>query len=255
VKVTATDGLQVPLRGVRHVAAHPSTWPLMVLPTLITTTLFVLGLALAWWSVPALMGLIWAPGPGHAPLIHVLYAFVANLLRALAFLGIGITLYLTAGLLAVPFNDRLSAHVEEVVRGAEVSDPFDWRDIPISVAHSALALGMWLPVMVALWSLELVPGLGSLLHLVLSTAATSLYLGRELMDGAMSRRRWSFREKLDFVWRHKQPALAMGLVASVLLAIPLLNGLVLPVLIAGGTQLFLRLEDEDATHGDGEATG
>jgi len=240
------DGLRVPLVGVRHVLAHPSTWPLLVLPTCITVVMFVVALVVAWTAVPWLMGLVWVPGPTNGAVVHLLYAFVANLLRALFLLVVGVTLYFTAGLVAVPFNDRLSAHVEQAVLGRDPSAPFDWRDVPISVAHSALALALWLPVMLGLWSLELVPVLGSLLHLLLSTLATSFFLGRELMDGAMSRRRWAFRDKLAFVWRHRGPALAMGAVASLLLAVPLLNGLFLPVLIAGGTELFLRLEASEA---------
>lgn len=240
------QGLRVPLTGLRHVVRHPSTWPLLVLPTAITLTFFVGALAVTWWSVPWLMGAIWVPGPQHVALVHILYAFVGYLLRALLFLGVGVVVYFTAGLVAVPFNDRLSAHVEHVVRGEDPAQPFDWRDVPVSVAHSALALLLWVPVMVALWSLEVVPMLGSLLHVVLSTLATSFFLGRELMDGAMSRRRWSFRAKLAFVWRHRSSTLAMGAVAALLLAVPFLNGLLLPVLIAGGTDLFLRLEALEA---------
>jgi len=238
-----------PLRGLRHLVAHPATWPLVVLPTLLTWAAFAVAVVVAWWLVPVWMAWVWSPSPQAAPVVLLLYAFVVNLLRALAILTVGGAAYLLAGLVAVPFNDRLSAQVEEVVGGAEAL-PFRWADVPMSVAHSLLSLGLWVGVVLAAWALEVVPVVGSVAHVVLSVSATGLLLGRELMDGAMSRRRWSFGAKLGFVGRYRGPVLGFGLVAAALLAVPLFNALALPCLVAGGTLLFVDLEGVGA--GDAE---
>jgi uncharacterized protein involved in cysteine biosynthesis len=125
-------------------------------------------------------------------------------------------------------------------------EPFSWRqtlgDLKNSVIHSALSLGLWLSVMIASLVLNLLPVAGSVLSFAIGVAATTMFVARESMDGAMSRRRMRYRHKLRVIVAHPWLMLGFGLVVATLLWIPLLNFVILPMAVAGGTVMFCQLE-------------
>jgi uncharacterized protein involved in cysteine biosynthesis len=238
-------GMSYPLLGVRLVLTHAATWPYLVAPVLINAAVFLTAAFVAWHGIALAMGLVWAPGAESGWFVHVAWYATAFLLRALAFLVIGVALYFTAGLVAIPFNDRLSEHVETLCLGP-YEESFDWRvllvDVLQSVAHSALSLVLWLGVMAPLFLLQLVPVAGSVLHFVLGTLVTSLFLAREMMDGCLSRRRMGYGHKLRVIRANGWVALGFGLVAAGMLWVPLLNFALLPMVVAGGALLYCHLE-------------
>ncbi len=245
-------GLTYPFRGIRLVLTHPSTWPYLAVPTLITTGALLTALYVAWQGVPWLLAKVWVP-EGDVWVVEVLWLSLVLVLRALAFLVVGIALYFSAGLVAVPFNDRLSERIETLV--AAPGPPPSGRissfaALATSVSHSALSLMLYLLAMAGLLLLELVPGPGSALHIGLGLLATSLFLGREMMDGCMSRRRMSYGAKLRLVRDNLGAVVGFGLVAAALLWLPLLNFVLLPMMVAGGTLLFCDLERAAATRRD-----
>lgn len=240
-------GMRYPLRGVKLVIGHPGLWGYLLAPAMITTSLFLLGTFVAWHGIGWILALFLTPGPEHATWVNLVWYTAAFSLRASAFVLTAVTLYLVSGLIAVPFNDRLSEHVETLCLGP-YDEPFSWRvlagDLLLSVAHSALSLTLWLMVMVASMALNLVPVIGQVLSFVVGTVATAFFLSREAMDGALSRRRMGYAHKLAVLRANGAVLLGFGLVASVMLWIPLLNFVLLPMAVAGGTLLYCRLETE-----------
>lgn len=237
-------GLAYPFAGIRWVLGHPSTWPLVGVPVALNVGLLLAGAWLAWSLAPALLAVVWAPGP-HTPwLLQGVWLATAYLLRALAFLVLGVAMYFAAGFVAIPFNDRLSERVEADVVGADalVGSTSWWGDLAVSVAHSLLALVLWAVAMVALFALNLVPGIGSLLAFPLSVLATAVFLAREMIDGPLSRRRLSFLAKLRVLAAHAPRTVPFGLAVALLLWVPGLNFLMMPMAVAGGTLLVLDLE-------------
>ncbi len=238
-------GASYPFKGIRLVLSRPATWPYLIAPTLITTAVFLTSMFLAWHAVAFLLGLLWVPTGQHHWLIQLGWHTTTLLLRAMAFLVIGVGLYFTAGIVAIPFNDRLSEHIETLCLGPH-EERSSWRvllgDLTVSVAHTLLSATMWLTVMGLLLSLELIPILGSVLHVILGTLATSLFLSREVMDGCLSRRRMSYRHKLKVVGHNLWVATGFGVVASAMLWIPGLNFVLFPMIVAGGTMMYCHLE-------------
>ncbi len=235
-----------PFRGLRLVTSHPSTWPYLVLPSILTAGLFFVALFVSWHAVPALMGTMWVPTIEHHWLVHLGWRTSMLLLRALAFLAIAVALYATAGLLAIPFNDRLSEKIETLYLGP-YEQPFSWRvvlgDLSVSVSHTLISAVLWIGVMGLLLGLELVPGLGSALHVVLGASITGLFLAREMMDGCMSRRRMAYRHKLRVLRANLWTMIGFGVCASVLLGIPGLNFFLLPMIVVGGSLMYCELEE------------
>jgi CysZ protein len=237
-------GLGGPWRGFRYLLGNRELWPWIFIPVLINVVLIGGAYWGASWAAPLLLGALWPmPTGGFAFTVWQTVAMGVGLL--LFVLGV-VFLYALSGIVGTPFYDYLTARVEAQVAGLREED-FDWtqfrKDVMQSIGHSLLAFGLWLSVMIPLACVGLIPGLGQLLELVLGLSFTSLFLAREMMDGAMSRRRYSFRYKLRVVRSQWLVMLGFGGACAVLLWIPLANFLFMPVSVVGGTLLFLDLED------------
>ena len=238
-------GVSYAFGGIRFVMSHSALWKYLVIPTFIAALVFIGALVVTWQYVPVLMAEVWMPGPEAPWLLQVIWYAMTLLLRAFAFLLVGVTMYFSAGIIAIPFNDRLSDHVEELCLGP-YEDPFSWAntfvDVSQSVIHSMLSLFIYLFLMALFVFLELFPGFGSAIHLALGTLVTALFLTRETMDGALSRRRMGYRHKLRVLTSNFAVCLGFGMAASALLWIPLLNFVFLPMMVSGGTMLYAHLE-------------
>ncbi len=238
-------GARYALRGARIVAGHPQLWGYVLAPVVLMAAAFVLGSAFILWFVPFVTGLLWVPGPDTQPTTVFLYWTALWTVRIVLVGALLLSLYLTAGLVATPFNDRLSDQVERrILRTTDEEVLFRQfvRDLMWSVAHSALSLTVYLLVMGLLLLLNLLPGIGSAVSFVVGALVSAMFFARESMDGSMSRRRMGYFEKwrvLAHVWPY---ALGFGAVVSVAMWVPLLNFLVLPMSVAGGTALFCHLE-------------
>lgn len=236
-------GLRGPWRGFRYLLKNRELWPWIFIPVLINVGLIVTAFLGATWSAPIVLAELWPmPAGGFAFTVWQTVSMVVGLV--LFVLGV-VFLYALSGIVGTPFYDYLTAQVEAQVAGI-VEEAFDWsrfrKDVMQSIGHSLLAFGLWLAVMLPLVCIGLIPGLGQLLELVLGLSFTSLFLAREMMDGAMSRRRYSFRYKLRIIRSQLMVMLGFGAACAVLLWIPLLNFLFMPVSVVGGTLVFLDLE-------------
>jgi CysZ protein len=240
-------GARYALAGVRLVAFQPSLWGYLVAPVSIMLLLFFGGAFFAWHGIGLALGMLWTPGAGASAMWAGAWWLLGIFVKLMAVGTLALGLYFTAGLIATPFNDRLSEHVETSVLGP-YEEPFSWRvlvtDLLISVTHSVVSLTIWITVMVFSFVLNLIPGIGSVASFVIGTVATAMFLSREAADGCMSRRRMSFGHKFRVVMQHSSLFFGFGVVASCMLWIPFLNFLLLPMAVAGGTLMYCHLEQQ-----------
>lgn len=247
-------GFTYPVRGLKFLLAHPHLWPWVAMPILINLTLVTAAALTTSTSIPLVLNLLWSPNGGWAEVIWWTLSLVT---AAMLFLVALVILYFVSGIIAIPFNDRLSQEVENELLGERHED-VTWRlflgDLRMSIRHSLVGLAMWMLVMAALFLLELFPIVGSVLHLVLGLIASGFFLSREMMDGVMSRRRLSFRHKLRIIRSDVALMEGLGMGTAMLLWVPLLNCISLPVSVIGGTLMFCRLEQEGLLPGPDDET-
>jgi len=236
-------GMSYPLQGFRLVLTHPNTWKYLLAPM----ALSLLALIAALYGTTQLVQMLMASRIAAADNVaeqSALWLFTAFLYVG-SFAVTMVFTYVLANLLAVPFNDRLSERVEQLTLGP-LDEPFRLgtmvTDLLQSVVHSALSLLLWSVVMAGLVALNIVPVFGSVFSVIGTTVATSFFLSREMMDGAMSRRRLGYAHKLRVVRANRAVCLGFGLVASAFLWFPVVNILLMPMMVAGGTLLFCHLE-------------
>jgi CysZ protein len=238
-------GARYALRGARIIVGHPSLWGYVLAPVALMGTAFVMGSGFVLWFVGWVTSWVWVPGPDTSATAALLYTVALWGLRLGLVASLLLLLYLTAGLIATPFNDRLSDQIErKLLRTGAEEWTFDQflRDLGWSLAHSALSLVVYLLVMGVLLLLNLLPGVGSAVAFVVGSGVSAAFFAREAMDGSFSRRRMGYLEKWRMVMAHWPLTLGFGLCVSAAMWLPLLNFLVLPMSVAGGTVLFCHLE-------------
>jgi len=238
-------GFSYPFRGARTLLTHPRLWPYVIIPALITLATLVFATLATFTLTPLIIHAIWHPSADYAWYWRWLWIGMEFFTAGMIFIVLLVGSYFSAGLVALPFNDRLSQRVEAMVLG-EYEEPFSWRvlagDLGLSIAHTLTGLLLWAVVMFCVLLMNLIPVLGTVLSFFTGLIATAFFLGREMMDGAMSRRRLSFAHKLRVVRSHLALMEGFGIATYLMLWVPGLNFISLPCAVIGGTQLYCELE-------------
>lgn len=243
--------LLLPWRAFGFLAAHRRLWPLVALPALINAVFFVAALVLLvgrvddllalWWAQPAADGLLGWLARGLWTVVWLLAAALGVVLSYVAVLLVG-------GIVASPFNDVLSERTEHALTGRAVPDPGE------SVLGGALrAVGSALVItlaygllMVPVLLLNLVPVAGSLAAALVGGLLGAFFVALEYADSTFGRYRLPLRARVRRLRADAALALGFGLGTSLLLAVPLLNFVVIPIAVVGGTAVALVLRPEAA---------
>lgn len=245
-------GAGAPWRGLSWLLARPGLWPLVAVPVGIMAVLLVVALwATLHWTSPLLATVL--PPPRAAGVLGNIarggWRVMSAIGHVVVFLALAVVASFAANVLASPFHEMLSERVEREATGARDAGPSSWSvllvDAASSVLHSLGAVVLWLSVSCPVGALDVIPVVGPVLSVVLGAIVTAFFVARELLDAPLSRRRWSFRAKLDFCWAHLAETEGMGAMTAVLLAVPGLNLLVLPMAVTGATLLTVELLGEE----------
>lgn len=236
------DGARWWPRGLRFLAAHPSIAALALLPALVNAALLVGWLLSVLWYADDMVSWLWPGDP------NVYRSVLAVLLGAVVF-GLGaLVVYAVAGIVGGPFWDRMSERIEEVVTQAAAPSPPYGRVAGLwwSGVHTAASIGLWTSVSASFLLFELIPVVGAVVQVVGQIVLTSLFVARELLDPATTRRNLRYREKWALVDRHRETLLGLGGVATLTLMVPLVQFVAAPVGIAAATLWLLDLEAREA---------
>jgi CysZ protein len=230
--------------GARFLVENPSLAVWALIPALMQLVLLVVA---GWWAfvwLPAWVTTIWAPTTGM--FVHV-YTGLLYTAAVAAWFALSVAIYLASGLFGAPFYDRLSADVEILVLGEQTEEE-SWtivlQNIGWSMLHSGMALVLWVVCQLLFTLFQMLPVFGGLLELGSGVTVSSLFLARELMDGSMSRRRMSFRSKVETIAAY--PALfgGFGAASGAVMWVPVLNTVTVPACVIGATLLVCELEKQ-----------
>jgi CysZ protein len=144
-----------------------------------------------------------------------------------------------ANIIASPFNAILSIKVEQVLTGAApVSTVSPWLILPRSVARELGKLRYILPRLLGLLLITIIP--------VINTVAPFLWVlfGAWMMsiqyaDYAADNNDVSFGELQSRMRARRFDALMFGLPAYLLLTVPVVNLVLMPIGVAGGTRFWV----------------
>lgn len=230
-------------RGFAVLRAHPALWKYVVAPAVVTLVVLgglvfgamhIIDPAVAWTAahVPS-----WAAG------------IVGSLLRVALTIALGagalIIFVPIAGAIAGPFNEMLSEHVEQALTGRP-SAPFAFgafvTELVIGIGHSLRRLLASLAGLVVVFVVGLVPVVGAIAAFALAAWLTATGIAYDCYDAVLARRSMAYRDKLQFLARHRARSLGLGGSIAVMLLIPVVNLVALGMGAAGATVAVLALE-------------
>lgn len=241
-------GLSYPFRGAAFLWRHKDLWDVAIGPLLITIGMILGALWVALTLGDNLVGLVWPqPDPAVELGAAVAWEVTANLTRFALFLVLAVLFWVIGNMLGAPFWDALAERTERHLldrpeRRFDVSIALG--DAWLSIKHSVAYLLLWIAVMIPLVLLNFVPVVGSVAYAILSWMATLFFVVREIMDVPLSRRRTPFREKLKWIRENGPVLTGLGATSMVLFLVPLMNVVVMPIAVMGGTLLYCHLHLE-----------
>ncbi len=254
-RLSAMDGLSLPIEAARLLARERSLWAPSVVPIGLSILAISLSLSLlvaysselySWATVwmPVLQAGEWYTWLWIGPAKVVLRAIGAVLFAAIAGVSL-LAAFLVANVLASPFLDLLSYRVELIESGRVVDEASSGllgsvSDVARSLREEMRKTFFFLAVVgtLSLFGL-LIPG-AQLLTGPAIVGFAIFFLPLDYASYALDRRRLTFREKQHWLRSNKPAVVGFGVAAFLTCAVPGLNLLALPLLVIGGTLLALR---------------
>lgn len=230
-------------RGVSVLNAHPTLWKWVIAPAVITGLLIV-GL---------IAGILHIVDPVSSWIVQQLPSVIAHLASSVVTVLIVVALVAgallvfvpVAGIIAGPFNEILSEHIEAQLTGRP-SAPFSLRGfvhgLALGAIHGVRRLLATLVGLALVFALGFVPVLGTIAAMLLAAWLAAHGAAYDCYDAVLARRAMSYRDKLVYLARHRQRTLGLGATVATLLLVPGVNLVVLGLGAAGATVAALTLE-------------
>lgn len=244
------SGLLYPLRGARLVFRdHPELKRYWVPPLTIAAIAMVAAIWLVLDHRSEWIAMVWPIAPTQGGIVGTLLRasyWVVGWVVTFVALGLGLVAAMfSAQVVGAPFHDALSEAVELIQSGEKpraTTLGALLRDAMRSVQLAFLKLLVFAGLLIPLWLLSLtVPVVGPVLYVGLGFALTIAFLALDHTDWAATRHGLSVRERVALLRAHPGAMLAFGTCAWFMLFIPVVNLLLTPAAVAGGTLLFLDL--------------
>lgn len=233
-------GIGIFFEGIRA-ARRPGLGRYIWLPALLSLIVIATGLTLTFGYIGELSAWLTRQLPGWLEFLSMILAPLLYLLGIL----IGAWLFaLLAVLLASPFLGDLSVAVERAEFGNGPEQvPGLWAGAVSALGREVRKLGYFLPRLLAVFVLTLIP--------LVNVAAPLLWfvfgawtLAIQFSDYPNENRGRPFRDTVALLQGNRGAALGYGACATLALAIPIVNFLLIPGAVAGGTILYRRLHDK-----------
>lgn len=159
----------------------------------------------------------------------ILLFAVSLLVVIFGFVAIGLVI-------AAPFNDMLSAAIEEKVTGKTIDAKMTLPELVIySMKNEARKMFVVIGVQLVLILISFIPVVGQFLFIVLDPIFLMIVVAFEFTSFTLDRRGKSFADKKDYLMSRLGISMGFGLSIWITLMIPIVNFLLLPLAVSGGT--------------------
>lgn len=238
--VQLANGVRDIGRGFAALRAHPRLWKYVLAPALISLVIY--GALIA--------GAVAIAHPLIARLTGYLPSFLSGLAGGLITIILGVALAVIAlflfvsiaGIVAGPFCEALSEHLEEALTGRPAA-PFSLatflHGLGLAVAHGLRRL------LASLWGLALVflvgwiPVVGTIAAIALGGYLTANAAAYDCYDAVLGRRNLAYRAKLAYLGEHRARTLGLGVGVAAMMLVPVVNLIALGLGSAGATVAWL----------------
>jgi len=147
---------------------------------------------------------------------------------------------ISANIIASPFNALLSIKVEEYLTGRLLeSNASIWLIVPRAILRELVKLMYLLPRLIGLLLLSVIP-VANAIAPILWILFSAWMMAVQYTDYAADNNEISFSDLRNRLGKERVQALVFGLPAYFMLAIPIVNLVLLPVAVAGGTAFWVK---------------
>lgn len=214
--------------------------PFVVVPLLINIVVFSFGI---WFASSQFTGLMekmlgWLPS-----WLSWLEYLLWPLFAALIFIAVYYTFTIVANLLAAPFNSLLAERVEQKINGLPVPEFQGYKALVGTIGKTILSEGRkvlymlkWLPVLIII---SIIPVVNFIAPFAWA-AYGAWMLSLQYTDFAMGNHEIYVKQELELLRKNRSVALGFGGTLTILMMIPVVNFLVMPVGVAGGTAFWVK---------------
>ncbi|MEX2488440.1 MAG: sulfate transporter CysZ [Pseudomonadales bacterium] len=225
-------GIDCVFEGLRLIR-QPGLRRYVIVPVLINVAIVTAILVYAFFMFDAWIDAIVAQLPDWASFLTWLIWPIA-VLAAIIFLMYGFTL--VANLIASPFNAVLSTRVEQQLVGSldDIPEIVWWKVIPRAMGRELAKIFYFLPRLLGLLILTLIPVV-NILAPILLLLFSAWMMAVEYTDYAADNNEVGFRDLRRRLAGTRVQSLLFGIFVYVLMAIPVLNLVLMPAAVAGGT--------------------
>lgn len=233
-------------RGLGFCARHPSLWPWLCAPALLTLAVTILGAGATWSFAHGVVARHLAGGAISSALLWLLALGLAIAIGYLAFLVVSVVA-------TAPFAGAISERSERIVRGSAPGPEGIFAAAVEGVrdlVHTLFSLAIYLAGAVVLLAAHFVVPPAAPFASAAAIVWTGVFFAYDAFDLPLSRRRASFAGKWSWMRRHGAETLGFGVAGALLQAVPLLNLFVPAVAASAGTLLYLDLEPAEASRSE-----
>lgn len=173
------------------------------------------------------------------PITSIFTGFIRFLLTIILFIIVGFIIVQFGSILGSPWYGKLSEKIEIIKLGnLELVEINALQDILRALLFELKKLLLIALVAIPLFLLNFIPAFGNLISGIGGLSLTVFIICLDFFDAPLERRRLKFRDKIQFVLARFPSSAGFGLMCLGLISIPLLNLIVVPLCVSGGTLLF-----------------
>lgn len=244
----ATGGLGFAMSGIQLALGRANLRWIALACVALNLVIYGVLVWLGWTWIDAVNA--WLPDPAaHEGIVSWLLTAMNAGVKVLLFMGwllVSIWMALAVGnILAGPLFDMLSERTEELLLGRTHAPPFSiGLAIKLAVKEVFVQLTLllvYVPLVIAIFFVGLIPLVGALLGPALAWSLSALWVTLGLTGPALARHELGASARVSMVFGNKAMAAGFGAIGGIpfvsFLALPLLS----PALVVGGTQMYLAL--------------
>lgn len=232
-------GLAYPLLAWRYLRLNKGLFKFILLPLLINILVFGAG---SYWGVSLIHEFIAGFLPRGQAWYWAWLTYILTLLAtAAAFVLAFFSFTVIGNIIAAPFNDLLSEQVEKRLTGKSLQGPADMRGQLLqtlrAVVVEARKMLVFLLGLALLFAFNIVPGLGSVIYVLLAACWTIFFLAAEYTGYVFARKGFSFQEQKQIILGNSGLMAGFGFGIFCVLAVPFVQFFTIPLGVIGATLL------------------
>ncbi len=214
--------------------------PFVLIPLLINISVFSLGIWLAYSQYTGWINqmLGWLPS-----WLSWLEYLLLPLFAALILIAVYYTFTIVANLIASPFNSLLAERVEQKLNGLPIPESKGYKALIGTIGKTMMSetkkiiyMLKWLPILLIISFIPVINFIAPFAWAAFGAWMLSL----QYTDYPMGNHQLFIKEELSLLRKNRAISLGFGGALTLLMMIPVVNFLVMPVGVAGGTAFWVK---------------